>query len=225
MKNSKKITFNDVRKNPYILEFINKSSRALGFYNYTDHGVDHLNLVAQRCREISEKISFSKKNQELCAIAGFCHDMGNFIDRKNHEHWGALLFQTVFQDKMPPKDMVIIMQAIANHDDYHAKILNSIGAILVIADKSDVRKTRVVTKDSRIIEKDIHNRVNFAVEENHLDIDTAGKIITLRLKIDTQFVPIMEYFEIFTDRMIQCRKAAQFLGYKFGLIINDFKLL
>lgn len=225
MKNPKKITLNEVRKNSYVLEFINQSSRALGFYHYTDHGIDHLNLVANRSRELAQKISFSKDNQELCAIAGFCHDMGNFINRENHEHWGALLFQTIFQDKMPPKDMAVIMQAIANHDDYYAKILSSVGAIVVIADKSDVRKTRVVTKDSRIIEKDIHNRVNFAVEENELSADLSKKIITLRLKIDTTFVPIMEYFEIFTERMVQCRKAAQFLGYKFGLIINDFKLL
>lgn len=225
MKNLKKITLDEVRKNSYVLEFINQSSRALGFYNYTDHGIDHLDLVARRSRELAQKISFSKDNQELCAIAGFCHDMGNFIDRRNHEHWGALLFQTVFQGKMPPKDMAIIMQAIANHDDYYAKILNSIGAIVVIADKSDVRKTRVITKDPKIIEKDIHNRVNFAVEENELNVDAVKKIITLRLKIDTAFVPVMEYFEIFTERMVQCRKAAQFLGYKFGLIINDFKLL
>ncbi|MCD5396482.1 MAG: HD domain-containing protein [Candidatus Pacebacteria bacterium] len=219
------ISLKEVQKNPYILEFIEKSQKTLSFYHYTDHGIDHVKLVAKRAKELARKIGMSKREQELSAIAGFCHDMGNFIDRKNHEHWGALLFQTVFDGKISPEDLSIIMQAIANHDDYYAKVLNPVSAVLILADKSDVRRSRVIIKDRKIIERDIHNRVNFAVTNNKFVIDPKRKLITLKLKIDTSFVPVMEYFEIFTQRMVQCRKAAKFLGYNFALIINNFKLL
>lgn len=219
------ITLSEVQKNPYILEFIEKSQRTLSFYHYTDHGIDHVKLVARRARDLAKKIGFSKEHQELCAIAGFCHDMGNFIDRKNHEYWGALLFFDVFKNKMAPKELSLVMQAIANHDDYYAKVLNPISAVLILADKSDVRRSRVIIKNRKLIQTDIHNRVNFAVTSNKFKVDPRRKRITLRLEIDTDFVPVMEYFEIFTQRMVQCRKAAEFLDYKFRLIINDFKLL
>lgn len=219
------IRLKEVQSNPYILEFISMSQKALSFYHYTDHGLSHVKLVAKRAKELAKKIGFSKEEQELSAIAGFCHDMGNFIDRINHEYWGALLFFEVFYKTMPPKDLALVMQAIANHDNYKAKILNPISAILILADKSDVRRSRVIINDRKIIERDIHNRVNFAVTANRFSADPLKKRITLFLKIDTKFVPVMEYFEIFTQRMVQCRKAANFLGYKFGLIINNFKLL
>lgn len=219
------ITLKEVKSNQQVLSFINQSSKALSIYNYTDHGLGHVTLVAERARMLAKKIGFSKKDQELSAIAAFCHDMGNFLERKNHEYWGALLFQGVFQDKMSPEDLAVVMQAIGNHDDYYAKVVNPVAAVLILADKSDVRRSRVIVKDKKIIEKDIHNRVNFAVIDNKFKVDTNKKRITLQLKIDTSFVPVMEYFEIFTERMVQCRKAAEFLGYKFGLIINNFKLL
>ena len=219
------ITLKEVQKNAYILKFIEESQRALSFYHYTDHGLDHVSLVAKRAKSLARKIGFSKEEQELCAIAGFCHDMGNFLDRKDHEYWGALLFQNVFQEKMEPKDLVAVMQAIANHDNYYAKVLSPISAIVILADKSDVRRSRVVIQNKALIEKDIHNRVNFAVTDNKFLVNPKEEKITLKLKIDTDFVPVMEYFEIFTQRMVQCRKAAKFLGYRFCLIINNFKLL
>lgn len=219
------IQLEEVKKNPLIKEFIEKSSEALSLYHYTDHGIDHIDLVAERAKYLAKEIGKDEKEQELSAIAGFCHDMGNFLDRKNHEYWGALLFQNVFQEKMPAEDLVIVMQAITNHDDYYSKVLNPIAAILILADKSDVRRERVLIKDEKIIKEYIHNRVDFAVEENKFKVDMKNKKIILQLKIDTRFVPVIEYFEIFTERMIQCRKAAEYLGYTFGLIINDFKLL
>lgn len=219
------LTLADVQRNPYINTFIQRSKEALSFYHYTDHGFDHVNLVAKRAKGLAKKIGLSNVEQELCAIAGFCHDMGNFIDRKNHEYWGALLFFEIFKNKMAPKELSLVMQAIANHDDYYAKVLNPISAVLILADKSDVRRSRVIIKNRKIIQTDIHNRVNFAVTSNKFKVDPKRKRITLQLEIDTDFVPVMEYFEIFTQRMVQCRKAAKFLNYKFGLIINNFKLL
>ena len=219
------ITLEEIKNNPYVQEFIKKTTQALLLYNYTDHGWDHVSLVAERARFLAKKIGLSKREQELSAIAGFLHDIGNFIERKNHEYWGAFIFQNLFGDKFSPRETALIMQAIANHDDYHLKVLNPISAIVILADKSDVRRSRVIIKDRKIIERDIHNRVNFAVVENKFTVNPKKKVITLKLTIDTNFVPVMEYFEIFTERMVQCRKAAKFLGYKFALIINNFKLL
>jgi len=219
------LTLADVQRNPYINTFIQRSKEALSFYHYTDHGFDHVNLVAKRAKGLAKKIGLSNVEQELCAIAGFCHDMGNFIDRIDHEYWGALLFFEVFKNKMPPKDLGLVMQAIANHDNYKAKVLSPISAVLILADKSDVRRSRVIIKNKKLIQTDIHNRVNFAVTNNKFKADPKKKRITLQLEIDTDFVPVMEYFEIFTQRMVQCRRAAKFLDYKFGLIINNFKLL
>jgi uncharacterized protein len=214
-----------VEKNPQIKEFINKSTKFLGLYHYTDHGIDHANLVADRARYLAQQLDFSKKDEELCAISGFTHDMGNFLGRKDHEYWGALLFHSVFQGELPEEDMVTIMQAISNHDDYYARVVSKVAAVLILADKSDVRRSRVEEKDKEMIKKDIHNRVNFAATDNKFEVDKKDKKVVLELKIDTSFVQVMEYFEIFTKRMVQCRKAAEFLNYNFALIINDFKLL
>jgi len=219
------VTLDEVKSNPYIDEFVKKSTEHLRLYHYTDHGIDHANLVADRARYLAKEVGFSKDEQELAGIAGFTHDMGNFLDRKDHEYWGALMFQTVFQGEIPAKDLVIVMQAITNHDNYYAKIVNPVAAAVILADKSDVRRTRVTEKNKQVIREDIHNRVNFAVTDNKLEVAAKDKRITLALKIDTNFVPVIEYFEIFTKRMVQCRRAAEFLGYKFALVINDFKLL
>jgi metal-dependent HD superfamily phosphatase/phosphodiesterase len=121
--------------------------------------------------------------------------------------------------------MAIIMQAIANHDKGDMTLTNKVSAITILADKSDVRRSRVITKNMEEIKSDIHDRVNYATKESKVEVDNKNKRIDLILKIDTNFVPIMEYFEIFTDRMVYCRIAAEFLGYNFGLVINDFKLL
>jgi len=225
-KNMKKnITLEDVRSDPQVDEYIKRSTEFLRLYHYTDHGIDHSNLVSERARYLAKEIGLSEKEQELVSIASYVHDMGNFLDRKNHEYWGALMFHSIFQERLPAEDMATIMQAIATHDNYRAQIVNAVAAVGMIADKSDVRRSRVIEKDKAQIARDIHNRVNFAATNNRFEANKETKKITLTLKIDTSFVPVMEYFEIFTYRMVQCRKAAQFLGYKFELVINDFKLL
>jgi hypothetical protein len=151
--------------------------------------------------------------------------MGNFLSRSNHNYFGALLFHQVFNNNFEPEEMAIIMQAIANHDKGDMTLTNKVSAITILADKSDVRRSRVITKNMEEIKSDIHDRVNYATKESKVEVDNKNKRIDLILKIDTNFVPIMEYFEIFTDRMVYCRIAAEFLGYNFGLVINDFKLL
>lgn len=219
-------TFSQIKDNKQILEFINKTQKALTSLAFTEHGLRHAVLVADRSRNIARELNLSKRDQELSGIAGFCHDIGNFIGRTQHHYWGALLFHQVFGNEENIQDVVTVMQAIANHDKgEEMKLGSSISAIVVLADKSDVCRERVLEKDANKIKNDIHDRVNFAVTDSKLKIDKKKKRIILTLKIDTNFTPIMDYFEIFTDRMIFCRDSARYLGYEFGLVMNQTKLL
>lgn len=257
------LTFSQVKKNSQVLEFIKATEDAAEKLRYTDHGLRHCNLVADRARTIALEIGLDKKEQELAAIAGFCHDMGMFLGRTQHHYWGALLFSQVFLGKAQTNDLITIMQALVNHDKEDVVILNKISAILILADKADVQRGRVIEKNMEKIKEDIHDRVNYAVEEVKLRFSSPSetpqggnlpkrqvvsrgepsgipqegnfakgeiiprgkKEIILKLKIDANFVPVIEYFEIFTTRMAYCRSAAHYLGYKFGLEINNFKLL
>jgi hypothetical protein len=215
-----------VKSNSQILNFIQQTEKALKALGYNDHGLEHSKIVMERALKISKEIKLSQEDQELAAIASFCHDMGNFLNRKLHNHLSALLFHQVFQDKLGAEEVARIMQAISYHDSKNGMTFcDTISAVTVIADKSDVRRSRVLEKDMKKIKKDIHYRVNYATEKSELNINKKKKTLTLKLKIDTSFVPVIEYFEIFTRRMVYCRKAANYLGYHFGLIINDFKLL
>ncbi|MDP2741563.1 MAG: HD domain-containing protein [bacterium] len=220
-------TLKDVKNNPQVLGFVKQTEKTLSALSYTDHGLRHLNLVADRAINIAKSIGISEREQELSAIAAFCHDMGNFLSRSHHNYFAALLFHQIFKDDFAPDEMASVMQAISNHDKQQEDInfVSKIAAIIVLADKSDVHRSRVTVKKMKDIKSDIHDRVNYATTESDLKVDTDKKRITLSLEIDTNFVPILEYFEIFTERMVFCRKAAEFLGYNFGLVINKTKLL
>lgn len=224
-KNAKLTTLEDIKSHPQVLECIAESDRAMEALGYTDHGLRHLNLTADRARHIAQAIGLSEREAELAAIAGFCHDFGNFMGRTQHHYWSALLFHQIFQHHFPADELIKIVQAIANHDKAEMKFSNNISAVLVIADKSDVHRSRVRHEDLKLIRQDIHDRVNYAVTYSNIKVRKKSKQINLTLFIDTKFVPIMEYFEIFVDRMSYCRKAARYLGYHFGLFINNFKLL
>lgn len=221
------LTLNQIKKNPQVLEFIKETEKTLAALSYTDHGLRHSNLAADRARNIAKEIGLNKKEGELAAIASFCHDMGNFVSRSHHNYFAAILFYQVFSKDFKPEELATIMQAIANHDKSQEDMsfASPISAIVVLADKSDVHRSRVIAQKIEEIKADIHDRVNYATKECRLKINKAKKNITLTLKIDTNFVPIMEYFEIFTDRMVFCRRAAEYLGYSFGLVINKFRLL
>jgi len=221
------ITLTEVKKNPQILEFIKQTEKVLFALSFTDHGFRHANLVANRARTIAKEIGLTKREEELSAIAGFCHDMANFISRTYHNYFAAMLFHQVFQDNFGAKEITNVMQALANHDKEIEDIsfVNPISAIVILADKSDVDRSRVTVKTLEEIKADIHDRVNYATRMSRLKIDKTKKRITLTLRIDTNFVSIIEYFEIFTKRMVFCREAAEYLGYNFGLVINKFKLL
>jgi uncharacterized protein len=227
LKSIEMINLKEIKKHPEISKFIEQTEATLAALSYTDHGFRHCDLVAERARVIAKAIGLSKREEELAAIAGYCHDMANFLSRTYHSYFGSLLFHQVFKEEFSPRELVIIMQAISNHDKgiEDMSFANPISAIVVLADKSDVQRSRVIVKKLKEIELDIHDRVNYATTMSSLRTDKNKKKIVLTLKIDTNFVPIMEYFEIFTDRMVFCRRAAENLGYSFGLVINKFKLL
>jgi len=219
------LTLKQVKDNPQVFEFINQTEAAMKALGYTEHGFRHANLVARRAQQLAKDIGLSKNGQELTAIGGYCHDMGNFLGRSGHHYWGALLFHQIFQKDFSAKNLSWIMQAIVNHDKNTMKLTNPISAIVVIADKSDVNRSRVEVMPLDKIKTDIHDRVNYATTKTDLKVNKAKKQIILTIKIDRKYVPIMEYFEIFTERMAYCRQAADYLGYKFNLVINNFKLL
>ncbi|MEK7608737.1 MAG: HD domain-containing protein [Patescibacteria group bacterium] len=220
-----KLVFDSVSQHPQILEFISASDRSLELLGYTNHGLRHVTLVARRAREVAREVGLDDRTQEIAAIAGFCHDMGNFMGRTQHHYWGGLLFHQVFQEKLPPAELVSVVQAIANHDKEDMKFSNPVAAVLVLADKSDVDRSRVREQSLEATNGDIHDRVNYGTLSSDLSVDSKAKRITLSLTIDVSFVPILEYFEIFTERMSYCRRAAEYLGYRFGLVINEFQLL
>ncbi len=219
------ITLKQVRENPMILEFIRQTELSMAALFYTNHGIRHCDIVAERAQKIAKEIGLKEREQELAGIAGFCHDMGNFLSRTYHNYLAPTLFYQVFNNQFEPEELAIIMQAIAEHDKAEMRFTNAVSAVLILADKSDVDRSRVTEKNIEKIKADIHDRVNYATKESAIRVIKEKKMVTLHLKIDTNFVPIMEYFEIFTERMVFCRLAAEFLGYKFGLVINSFRLL
>jgi uncharacterized protein len=221
------LKLSEVKKHPIIKDCISKSEEYLDSLGYTDHGERHLNLVADRAKKLAGDLKMNERDQELAAVAGYCHDMGNFLQRSNHCYTGAMLFSQLFLNESDDTEGVLeVMQAIANHDEQKKiDIINKIGAILVLADKTDVHRDRVREEDIQNIKKDIHDRVNYSVIESSFEFNKKSREITLKLKIDKEVTGVMEYFEIFTERMIFCRKAAEYLKCDFVLIINDFKLL
>jgi len=218
------LTFDAVQNHRAIKAYIERSKEYLDNLGYTDHGYRHVELVAKRARLLAQQIGLNEHDQELAAIAGYCHDMGNFLGRTDHHYWGSLLFaQSFVGDDYDLADTTAVMQAIANHDKIDLKIVSQIGAALVIADKSDVHRSRV-SKEVADLTNDIHDRVNYAATNNELTVNKRKKEIYLTIKIDTKIVDPIEYFEIFIDRMTFCRQAADYLGYNFVLTINNFKL-
>lgn len=227
MKNEKNEfpIFNLIKENDIIGTWLRNSYFITKEMSLTEHGLKHAEFVSERALEIAKKIDLNNKNQDLVLTAAYTHDIGNFLSRTYHHYLGSMFLFEIFKDKVDIQDLTIIMQAVANHDKEEMKLVHPVSAIVVIADKSDVRRERVLEKDTEKIKTDIHDRVNYATIENQMIISADKKIITLKLKIDTKVCPIMEYFEIFTMRMNYCRLSAEYLGYHFSLIINDFKLL
>ncbi|MBQ9996403.1 MAG: HD domain-containing protein [Clostridia bacterium] len=214
------ITYNDIRHNENIRTYIKKADEALIVLGYTEHSFAHVARVAEMGGYILDTLGYSEHEVELVKIAGFLHDIGNLVNRVEHSQSGAVMaFRILDKLGMPAEDIADIVTAIGNHDEGTASPVNAISAALFLADKSDVRRTRVRNNDFSTF--DIHDRVNYSVSKSSLIINEEKTEILLRLEIDTQYSTVADYFEIFLNRMILCRKAADHLGMKFRLIIND----
>lgn len=218
------ITLDTIKKHPAVRAYIQKSDESLLALGFTEHSFAHVTRVAVTAQRILNETGHSQRDGELAAIAGYLHDIGNMVNRKGHETSGALMaFQLLTAMGMPETEIATIVTAIGNHDESTAFPVNDVAAALIIADKSDVRRSRVRDKDT--IAFDIHDRVNYAVTHSEITVDNAKREISLSLTIDIEASPLSEYFEIFLSRMILCRKAAERLGYQFGLVINDQKMM
>ncbi len=217
--------YTEIRKNEEIKALIKKGNDNLGVLGFTDHSEAHTVLVAERAAEILRQLGYSDKEMELVKIAGYMHDIGNAINRSHHAEYGALLANTILKDtNLSMEDRVTILSAIAHHDESTGGATDSISAALIIADKTDVRRNRVRQTDPTAF--DIHDRVNYAVVRNQLSIDADKKQIVLELDIDEELCSMYDYFDIFLDRMILSRAAAEkILGVKFKLYVNGSKVL
>ena len=219
------LTFDDVVKDEEINILIKAADRQLVELGYTEHGYRHIGITSRIAGEILTELGYPEKTIELAKIAGFMHDIGNAINREDHAHSGAILAYNLLTKKgMYYEYAAEIMIAIGNHDERTGSPVSPITAALIIADKSDVHRTRVRNGDenSRF---DIHDRVNYAVEDANILIDKENKKVILQLKIDTNICPVIKYFEIFLDRMLMSKKAAHYLNIWFGLEINGATLL
>lgn len=218
------VTLEQVKQDPEVQCFIEIANEHLDKMGYTEHSFRHVNLVAEKAREILQSLHYSDREAELGAIAGYLHDIGNVICRVNHNQTGAMLAYNVLKKLgMDSREIGPIIGAIGNHDEGEGQIVNYITAALVLADKTDVQRERVRNKDFSTF--DIHDRVNFAVKSSELVVDGEQRIFTLVLEIDQRIVPVIEYFEIFMTRMLMCRRAANFLNCWFSIVINGAKLL
>ncbi|MBQ2706162.1 MAG: HD domain-containing protein [Agathobacter sp.] len=217
------MTYEDIKKNEEVRALIKKGNANLHVLGFTDHSEAHTALVAERAAMILKEFGYSEHEQELVKIAGFMHDIGNAINRKNHAEYGGILANDILKAyDLSLEDRITIVSAISNHDESTGRAMDAISAALIIADKTDVRRNRV--RDD-VASFDIHDRVNYAVTGANLKIDMEKKVISLNLQIDESICTMYEYFEIFLGRMMMCRNAADMLGASFKLKANGVKVL
>ena len=216
--------YEDLTKNKEVLEYYNRACTILDALGYTDHSTAHTTLVAKRAADILEAFGYSQKEIELVKIAGFLHDIGNALNRHHHAEYGALLANEILKETdLSIEDRVRIVSAIANHDESDGVAADPVSAALIIADKTDVRRTRVRQTDP--MQFDIHDRVNHAVTETRLRCGKEEKRITLYLTIDESICTMYEYFDIFLERMTMCSHAGRVLDATFSLKVNGQRVL
>ena len=218
------VTYKYIKQNPDIMEYIRRADKALEAQGYTEHSFAHVEKVAATSSMILTSLGYNERTVELVKIASIMHDIGNVINRVDHAQSGAVMaFRLLDNLSMPADEICSVISAIGNHDEGTGQPLDPISAALIIGDKTDVRRSRVRNTD--LLTFDIHDRVNYAVERSAVSISDDNKSIILELTIDTDISSVMEYFEIFMHRMLLCRRASDYLGLQFEMIINGSKIL
>ncbi|MDO5601777.1 MAG: HD domain-containing protein [Oscillospiraceae bacterium] len=218
------MTAQEIKKSAEVNIYIAKADEALAALGYTEHSFAHVTKVAEAARDLLLALGYPPRTAELAYIAGYMHDIGNVINRVDHAQSGAVMaFRILDHMGMEAGEIATVVSAVGNHDEGTAFPVNEVAAALILGDKTDVRRSRVRNEDFATF--DIHDRVNYAVEEAHTELDIAQKTLTLSLTIDTAISPVMDYFEIFLERMLLCRKAGEKLGLRFCVTVNGQKVL
>ena len=218
------ITFSEIKNSEEIRTYIALADESLVALGFTEHSYAHVTKVAVTAAQILSELSYSDREIELVKIAGYLHDIGNLVNRIDHSQSGAVMaFRILDNLNMDAEDIAVVVSAIGNHDEGTGVPVNAVAAALILADKSDVRRSRVRNRD--VTNFDIHDRVNYSVISSRLEIERERSIVRLTLEIDTDYGSVMDYFEIFLNRMILCRKAAEKLGLNFKLDINGQQLI
>ena len=218
------MSYEEIRNNPTIRTYIQKADQSLAALGFTEHSFAHVTRVAEMAGYILTTLGYPERTVEIAKIAGYLHDMGNLVNRVDHSQSGAVMaFRILDNLGFDPEEIATIVTAIGNHDEGTGVPVDEVAAALILADKSDVRRSRVRNQD--IQNFDIHDRVNYSVTKSELKINEAHTLIKLKLSVDTRLGSVMDYFEIFMGRMILCRKAAEKLGLQFKLMINEQQLI
>lgn len=220
----KHITFEEIKDSEEIKTYIRQADASLLARGFTEHSFAHVMRSAEMASRWLLQLGYTEREANLARIAGYMHDIGNMVNRVDHAQSGAIIsYQILDKMGMPPEDIAIVVSAIGNHDEHTAYPVNSVAAALILADKTDVRRSRVRNKEN--IKFDIHDRVNYAVKKAVTSLDTVKHTLTLNLEIDTNICSVADYFEIFMDRMLLCRRASEFFNIQFKLTINGSSLM
>ena len=218
------LVLEDIKSNEVINTYITKADESLCAHGFTEHSFAHVTKVAEDAGYVLKTLGYCERDVELARIAGYLHDIGNLVNRENHSLSGALMAFRILENLgFDPVEIATVTTAIGNHDEGTGIAVNHVSAALILADKSDVRRSRVRNIDASVF--DIHDRVNYSVRKALLKINEERTLVKLKLSIDTKYSSVMDYFEIFLTRMIMCRKAAEKLGLEFKLIINEQQLI
>lgn len=218
------VLFVAVKEDPEVHEYVVRANEMLRMIGYTEHGLRHVGLVAARAMKLGHELDVDRREIELVGIAAYLHDMGNVVNRNDHGQTSAIIaFHILNRMGMNPAEVTQVLAAIGNHEEEFGNPVSNVAALLILADKSDVHRSRVYNTD--LVSFDIHDRVNYAVTHSDLTAHREAKVIRLSLTVDTNIIAIMEYFEIFLTRMVMCRRAASHLGCRFELVMNETRLL
>lgn len=218
------MTYEELKRDPAIRIYITRADDSLNALGYTEHSFAHVCKTAETAGGLLASLGFDEHTVELAKISGYLHDIGNLVNRSEHSQSGAIMaFRLLDQRGMDAEDIATVVSAIGNHDEGTGVPVNAVAAALILADKADVRRSRVRNFDD--ISIDIHDRVNYSVTSSELILNDTHTHLTLRLMVDTHYSSVMDYFEIFLERMLLCRKAADHLGLVFKLVINDQPLI